>query len=102
MTQKLPTLVAVAATLALAACSSEPTGPRPSDAGLALAAGDNTVVVTEEDIARQPENTPPTRSWVLYSRLAGNGAFRSGPGTPPLGAGSFDLVTPTGADKATL
>ena len=68
----------------------------------ARAAGGTTVVVTESDIARQPENTPPTRNWVLYTRNAGNGAFRVGPSTPPLGVGSFETVTPTGADKATL
>jgi hypothetical protein len=61
-----------------------------------------TVVVTESDVARQPENTPPTRSWVLYTRLAGNGAFVTGPGNPPLGIGSLALVTPTAADKVTL
>jgi len=72
-------------------------------AGLpARAAGGTTVVVTEEDIARQAENTPPTRNWVLYTRNAGSGAFRVGPSTPPSGVGSFETVTPTGADKATL
>ncbi|HVF42020.1 MAG TPA: hypothetical protein VM936_03360 [Pyrinomonadaceae bacterium] len=68
----------------------------------ARAAGGTTVVVTEDDIARQPENTPPTRNWVLYTRNAGNGTFRVGPGAPPSGVGSFETVTPTGADKATL
>lgn len=58
--------------------------------------------VTEADIARQAENTPPTRNWVLYTRAAGNGAFRTGPATPPIGVGSLELVTPTGADKVTL
>ncbi len=61
-----------------------------------------TVVITEDDVARQAENTPPTRNWVLYTRLAGNGLFRLGPATPPLGVGSFETVTPTGADKVTL
>ena len=61
-----------------------------------------TVVVTEDDITRQVENTPPTDNWVLYTRSAGNGAFVVGPSTPPLGIGSLQLVTPTGADKVTL
>jgi hypothetical protein len=69
---------------------------------IGLAAVCDSVVVTEDDIARQAENTPPTRNWVLYTRNAGNGAFRTGPGTPPAGVGSFETVTPTGADKATL
>ena len=68
---------------------------------VALAA-DETVVVTEEDIARQAENTPPTDSWVLYTRNAGTGAFRTGPGTPPAGIGSLEFVTPTGNDKVFL
>src|SRR5687767_2725662 len=106
--QKFQALVTAVATISLAACSdsNRPTGvdfgkdrPEPS---LALGSGDNRVVVTEEDIARQPENTPPTRNWVLYTRLAGNGAFRTGPGMPPSGVGSLELVTPTGADKVTL
>ncbi len=62
----------------------------------------NTVVITEDNIARQAENTPPTRNWVLYTRNAGTGNFRVGPGTPPAGIGSFETITPTGADKATL
>lgn len=69
---------------------------------ISLAADCTKVVVTEDDIKRQPENSPPTDNWVLYTRNAGNGAFRSGPGTPPSGTGSFQFVTPTGADKATL
>lgn len=66
------------------------------------AACNNVVVVTEDDIVRQAENTPPTNEWVLYTRNAGNGAFRTGPGSPPLGVGSFETVTPTGADKVYL
>lgn len=69
---------------------------------IGLAADCTRVVVVEEDIARQAENTPPTRNWVLYTRNAGNGVFRSGPGTPPSGVGSFEFTTPTSADKATL
>lgn len=62
----------------------------------------NTVVVKEGDVAIQPENTPPTKNWILYTRNAGTGAFRTGPATPPAGVGSFEITTPTGADKATL
>jgi hypothetical protein len=69
---------------------------------IGLAVDCTRAVVVEENIARQPENTPPTKNWVLYTRNAGNGSFRSGPGTPPSGVGSFEFVTPTGADKATL
>lgn len=60
------------------------------------------IVVTEDDITRQLENTPPTDNWVLYTRNAGNGAFRTGPGTPPSGVGSLETITPTGADKVFL
>ena len=100
------TAAALFALSTLAACTgSDVTAPealRPTDAAFAHGASAPVVVVTEDDIARQPENTPPTRAWVLYTRLAGTGAFRTGPGTPPLGVGSFELATPTGADKATL
>ena len=68
----------------------------------ASAAGESTEVVTEADITRQAENTPPTNEWVLYTRAAGNGTFRPGPATPPAGVGSIELVTPTGADKVYL
>lgn len=67
----------------------------------ALVACDH-VVVTGDDIAEQAENTPPTRNWVLYKRNAGDGEVRTGPATPPAGVGSYEFVTPTGADKATL
>jgi hypothetical protein len=60
------------------------------------------VVVTGDDIAEQPEDTPPTDNWVLYKRNAGDGSTRVGPPSPPSGIGSYELVTPTGADKATL
>lgn len=67
------------------------------------AAATNNVVVTESDIARQPENTFPTRNWVYYYRsVTSTGDFVTGPDNPPLGVGSFLLKTPTGADKGTL
>jgi hypothetical protein len=91
---------------ALGACSENglTTQLRPEslEPRAALAPGSNVDVVTEDDIARQVENTPPTNNWVLYVRAAGNGAFRVGPTGAPLGVGSFEVVTPTGADKSTL
>jgi len=61
------------------------------------------IVVTESDIARQIEDTPPTRSWVFYYRSpTSTGAFVSGPGTPPLGVGSFQMGTVLATDKGTL
>lgn len=92
------------AALLLAACSTDPvSAPGLAPRGPArLAAGNNVVVVTESDISRQAENTTPLKAWVLYTRAAGGGSFRTGPASPPLGSGSFELTTPTGADKATL
>jgi hypothetical protein len=60
------------------------------------------VVIVPADISEQPENTAPLKNWVLYKRNAGDGEIRLGPATPPSGVGSYELVTPTGADKATL
>ena len=53
-------------------------------------------------MARQPENTPPTNNWVLYTRLAGTAAFVFGPGNPPQGIGSLEMETPLATDKVTL
>jgi len=62
-------------------------------------AANTTEVVTEGDVVRQPENTPPTNDWVIYNRNAGTAVFRNGPTGAPLGFGSLELATPTGADK---
>ena len=68
-----------------------------------VAAVCTTQVVTEADVVRQPENTPPTSNWVLNSRLASStGTFVSGPEQPPAGGGSLELRTPTSADKVAL
>lgn len=75
-----------------------------ASSGTAMAAV-ATQVVTEADVARQAEDTPPTKSWVLYTRAgtpATAGIFREGPGAPPLGTGSFGTSTATGAEKVQL
>lgn len=62
-----------------------------------------TEVVTNADVARQVEDTLPTKNWVIYSRTGAETAtFREGPATPPLGSGSLELTTPTGSDKVTI
>jgi hypothetical protein len=68
-------------------------------ASTASAAIADTVVVKDGDVARQAENTPPTRNWVIYTRAAGSAVFEPGPAWPPRGVGSLQLTTPTGADK---
>ncbi len=101
-------IAAVLAIAATAACNSEPTGPTltaPNDLSAAKGGGSSggTIVVSETDITRQLENTPPTNNWVYYFRLpTSTGAFVTGPGNPPLGAGSFEMNTPTTGDKGTL
>lgn len=63
-----------------------------------------TVDVTESDVVRQSEGTPPANAWVLYTRPAnpGVGTFANGPATPPLGDGSFHTTTPNGSSKVWL
>jgi hypothetical protein len=72
--------------------------------GVAAPATCDTVVVTNDDVARQTEDTPPTKNWVLYTRVAtpGTGTFVVGPGQPPLGVGSLQLQTVSGSDKVFL
>jgi hypothetical protein len=61
------------------------------------------VIVTEGDISRQLEDTPPLRNWVFYFRPpTSTGEFVSGPGNPPLGVGSFEMSTLLVTDKGTL
>ena len=89
-TTKLFLLTLVIAIVALAATTI----------GFAQDASCDTVVITNDDVARQQENTPPTRNWVLYTRTPTSlGTFRTGPGSPPSGVGSLETVTPTGGDK---
>lgn len=63
-------------------------------------AATTTEVVTQADVTRQAENTPPTDNWVEYFRTPTSEAtWEDGPGDPPLGNGSVELSTPTGTDK---
>jgi hypothetical protein len=101
-------LLGALALAAVAACSTDPTSPTNplatgNDAKVSSSSTNN-IVVTESDIAREQEDLPPTRSWVFYYRLVATstGAFVTGPGNPPLGVGSFEMSTPTAADKGTL
>ena len=60
-------------------------------------------IVTDSDVSRQLEDTPPLRNWVLYTRAgAGTGAFVVGPQNPPAGIGSLELETPLPTDKVYL
>lgn len=100
-------LLGAIALVATAACSTDPISPskvaaagHPANAN---AAATNSIVVTESDIARQPDNTAPTRSWVFYtSGPTPTGVFRSGPGDPPRGVGSFEMSTLVSDDHGTL
>jgi hypothetical protein len=69
--------------------------------GAATSASAATEVVTEGDVSRQVENTPPLNDWVIYTRVAtpGVATFVEGPDTPPIGLGSLELRTVAGSDK---
>jgi len=99
-------IVGACALAAVAACSSELTAPDAAAPALALASATSDggrTIVTESDVTRQPENTPPTDNWVLYTRPGtATGVFVSGPRHPPLGVGSFRMTTPLATDKVTL
>ena len=90
----------------LSACADSTVGPRSSIAPRSASARrgphESVRTVTEDDVTRQAENTPPTNNWVLYTRAGGAGGFILGPDSPPLGTGSFRTQTPTGADKVFL
>ena len=60
-----------------------------------------TQVVRESDVARQAEDSAPTKDWVIYTRptAPGTAEFKTGPATPPLGSGSLELKTNGGSDK---
>ncbi|QYG94718.1 hypothetical protein HC251_21295 [Iamia sp. SCSIO 61187] len=73
-------------------------------AGTLPAAAADSEVVTEGDVTRQVENTPPTDDWVLYTRTGTPptaGAFVDD-ADAPLGTGSLQLTTVTGSEKVFL
>lgn len=101
------------AAVTLAACSADPVSPVADESALrpdatpsfAIAAGQNTVVVTEDDVARQAENTAPTNNWVLYTRAgtpAAAAEFQGGLAAPGAGIGSLRLTTATSSEKVFL
>ena len=67
----------------------------------APASAAETEIVTEADVTRQLEGTPPAGDWVIYTRPAtpGVATFQNGPQDPPLGSGSLNLTTVGGSDK---
>jgi len=94
---------------ALAACSDATSPVNTATPNLktraTLATGDNVATVKEADVTRQVEDTPPTDSWVLYTRASttGSASFVVGPAaTPPSGHGSLQLSTPDGSAKVFL
>ena len=103
---------AIGALAAVTACNSNSSSPTDTatetSAPIALSKGDkgdkHVVVVSESDVTRQLEDTPPTDNWVLYYRAANDGTarFRDGPGNPPQGDGSFEMFTANATDKFTL
>lgn len=104
---KVKKVVLALSIVGLAACTdaSAPTSPARSLAPSAVILVGGNTVVTEADIARQAEDTPPTKSWVFYNRVTGTPTianFIVGPGTPPAGVGSFQINTPDGTAKGTL
>lgn len=99
--------VAVAILATLAACNSESISPsdKTTEAAPSFATSSTgATVITDADVSRQAEDTPPLRNWVLYTRLVtpGTGTFRAGPATPPEGAGSIEFGTVAGTDKVYL
>lgn len=60
-----------------------------------------TQAVQESDVARQAEDSAPTKDWVIYTRptAPGTAEFKTGPAAPPLGSGSLELKTTSGSDK---
>jgi hypothetical protein len=94
--------------LVAAACDRslvEPAPMSPASNRTAALIGNSTVVVAEASVVRQPEDTPPTNNWVLYTRTGTPptaGQFVIGPDAPPLGVGSFQSQLALSTQKLTL
>jgi hypothetical protein len=88
----------------IGACATEPSSPDQGTERLSLAiSASGAQVITEAEIVRQAEDTPPTGNWVLYTRtVASLGDFRVGPGTAPEGVGSMEFNTQAAGDKVFL
>ena len=104
--KRLPAALVIAGTLSLAACAPDPVAPLGEDTRPSLShTGGSTIVVTEADVTRQVEDTPPTDNWVLYTRVGTPptaGQFTVGPGDPPLGSGSFSMRLAASTEKVQL
>lgn len=99
----------VAGALAVAACAENTTAPTPGSADIrgpvAVLSSSGATIVTESDVVRQAEDTPPTNNWVLYTRpslAVESGDFVIGPDTPPEGVGSFRTKTVSNDSKVYL
>jgi hypothetical protein len=73
-------------------------------AGITPASAATTEVVSPADVTTQAEGTPPTDAWVNHLRpgTPAVSGFVTGPGTPPLGTGSYQLSVPLGTHKSQL
>lgn len=91
--------------VAVAAFAAAPSSAATDSSGDSSANAAGTERVTEMNVVRQAEDTPPTAPWVLYTR-AGTpdtaGQFVTGPDSPPLGDGSLQLQTVTSSEKVFL
>jgi hypothetical protein len=71
---------------------------------MAPASAATTEVVSPADVTTQVESSTATDAWVNYLRVGTPpiSGFVSGPATPPLGSGSYQLSVPLASNKAQL
>jgi hypothetical protein len=82
--------------LVAAACAdtaTEPTAAGPESASFSIASGGTTIVTPADAIWRVEADALVADKWNVIRRATGGGAgsFVAGPGTPPLGIGSFQF-----------